>query len=130
MAEYTVVNLKEVEDAAPRFGFAPNMEARFATRPLGLEKSGMSYQRIAPNFRQPFQHSHKQQEEVYVLVSGSAKAIFDDETVELGAWDAIRLPPETTRCLEAGGEGAEFIAFGAPNTGENPTDDVVASTSS
>jgi mannose-6-phosphate isomerase-like protein (cupin superfamily) len=130
MAEYTVVNLKEVEDAAPRFGFAPNMEARFATRPLGLEKSGMSYQRIAPNFRQPFQHSHKQQEEVYVVLSGSAKAIFDDETVELGAWDAIRLPPETTRCLEAGPEGAELIAFGAPNTGENPVDDVEASPSS
>jgi mannose-6-phosphate isomerase-like protein (cupin superfamily) len=129
MADYTVVNLKEIEDAAHRFGFAPNMEARFATRPLGLEKSGMSYQRIAPDFRQPFQHSHKQQEEVYVVVSGTAKAIFDDETVELRPWDAIRLPPETTRFLEAGPEGAEFIAFGAPNTGEDPRDDVVASPS-
>jgi mannose-6-phosphate isomerase-like protein (cupin superfamily) len=105
------------------------MEARFATRPLGLEKSGMSYQRLAPNFRQPFQHSHKQQEEVYVLLSGSAKAIFDDETIELKPWDAVRLPPETTRCLEGGPEGAELLLFGAPSVGENPTDDVEASPS-
>jgi mannose-6-phosphate isomerase-like protein (cupin superfamily) len=129
MAEYTVVNLKEVEDAAPRFGFAPNMEARFATRPLGLEQSGLSYQRIAPNFRQPFKHSHKRQEEVYVLMTGSAKAILDDESVELSAWDALRLPPETSRFLEAGPEGAELLMFGAPSVGENPTDDVEASPS-
>jgi hypothetical protein len=36
--------------------------------------------------------------------------------VELQPWDAIRIPPGATRGLEAGPEGAEVIAFGAPNT--------------
>lgn len=42
MANYTRVNLKEVEDQAPKFGLAPNIEARFAREPLELQKSGMS----------------------------------------------------------------------------------------
>jgi mannose-6-phosphate isomerase-like protein (cupin superfamily) len=117
MASYTKVNLKEVEDQAPRFGLEERMEARMARVPLELEHSGISYQRIAPNFRLPYGHKHKNQEEVYVLVSGSARAKLDDEVVELGPWDAIRVPKDTMRSFEAGPEGAEFIALGAPNTG-------------
>jgi mannose-6-phosphate isomerase-like protein (cupin superfamily) len=117
MATYTKVNLKEVEDQAPRFGLEEKMEARMARVPLELEHSGVSYQRIAPNFRLPFGHKHKNQEEVYVLVSGSARAKLDDEVVELGQWDAIRVHKDTMRSFEAGPEGAELIAVGAPNTG-------------
>ena len=64
MASYTKVNLKEVEDQAPRFGLEERMEARMARVPLELEHSGISYQRIAPNFRLPYGHKHKNQEEV------------------------------------------------------------------
>ena len=116
VAGYTIVNLKEVEDQAPKFGYAPNIEARFARVPLGLENSGISYFRVAPNFRVPFGHSHERQEEVYVLVGGSARMKLGDEVVELGPWDAVRVPPETVRGFEAGPEGAEYLAFGAPNT--------------
>jgi mannose-6-phosphate isomerase-like protein (cupin superfamily) len=116
MAGYTIVNLKEVEDQAPKFGYAPNMESRFARIPLELEKSGISYFRFAPNFRIPFGHRHAEQEEVYLLVSGSARAKLEDEVIELMAWDAVRVPGETMRSIEAGPEGVELIAFGAPNT--------------
>ncbi len=116
MAGYTSVNLKEVEDQAPKFGYSPNLEARFARVPLELENSGISYFRVAPNFRIPFGHKHRQQEEIYVLVLGSARMKLDHLVVELKPWDAIRVPAETMRGLEAGPEGAEYIAFGAPNT--------------
>jgi mannose-6-phosphate isomerase-like protein (cupin superfamily) len=122
VSRYTKVNLKEVEDQAERFGLAPNIEARMARVPLELENSGLSYQRLAPNFRLPFGHRHKQQEEVYVLVSGSARMKLEDEIVELRQWDAVRVPKETTRSLEAGPDGAEFIAVGAPNTGPGDAD--------
>ncbi len=128
MSEHTIVNLKEVEDQAPRFGFAPNLEARFATNPLGLERSGLSYQRLAPNFRTPFGHKHKAQEELYVIVGGSARLKLDDEVVELKEWDAVRVPPEKMRCIEAGSDGAVVLAFGAPNTGSSPADDVAEMT--
>jgi uncharacterized cupin superfamily protein len=99
-----------------KFGFSPDMEARYARTPLGLENSGVSYFRLAPGFRQPFGHTHAEQEEVYVVLSGSARLKADDDIVELARFDAIRLPGSTPRGLEAGPEGVEILAVGAPNT--------------
>jgi mannose-6-phosphate isomerase-like protein (cupin superfamily) len=123
MAGYTIVNLKEVEDRAPKFGFSPDLEARFATVPLELERSGVSYQRFAPNFRLPFGHRHKAQEELYVVVDGSARVKIDDDVVEIGRWDAVRVDNEKIRCFEAGPQGVEILAFGAPHAGSSPGDD-------
>ena len=117
MADYTMLNLRgDVEDMAEGFGYAPNVEARFARKPLQLEKSGVSYFKIAPGFRFPFGHRHGEQEEVYLVLSGGARMKLEDEIVELGPMDAVRVPAATTRGLEAGPEGAEIVAFGAPNT--------------
>jgi len=121
---YTVVNLMDVEDQAPKFGYAPNIEARFAGRPLGLEHSGVSHQRYAPNFRQPFGHRHKRQEELYVVVGGGGRLKLDDEIVDVQQWDAVRIPPEITRCVEAGPEGIDVLIFGAPSMAPSPMDDV------
>jgi mannose-6-phosphate isomerase-like protein (cupin superfamily) len=118
MAGFTKVNLKEdVDDQAPNFGLSPNLEARMARVPLEMEHSGISYQRIAPNFRIPFAHKHKNQEEVYVVVSGSVRMKVEDEVLELKQWDAVRVHKDTMRSFEGGPEGAEVIAIGAPNTG-------------
>jgi mannose-6-phosphate isomerase-like protein (cupin superfamily) len=117
MAGYTIQNLMDVEDQAPNFGLSPQLEARMARVPLELENFGISYQRIAPAFRVPFGHTHKKQEEVYVVVSGSLRAKLDAEVVELKQWDALRVPKDTMRSFEGGPEGAEIIAIGAPNTG-------------
>jgi|SRR6516165_8916099 mannose-6-phosphate isomerase-like protein (cupin superfamily) len=117
MAKYTKLNLREeVEDQAPKFGMS-GLEFRSARVPLEMENAGMSFQRLDPNFRVPFGHHHNVQEEVYVLISGSARLKLDDEILELQPFDAVRIPRETMRNLEAGDEGAEIIAFGAPNTG-------------
>jgi len=116
MAGYTLVNLKDVEDKAPQFGLSPGLESRFARVPLELENSGLSYFRIGPEFRTPFGHRHGEQEEVYLVVSGSARIKLEDEVIELKQWDAIRVPCQTTRGLQGGPDGAEVIAFGAPNT--------------
>ena len=119
MAGYTLKNLKEIDDQAPKFGFSPSLEARFARGPLELESSGLSYQRIAPSFRVPFGHRHGAQEEIYVLLSGSGRMKLDDDVVELRQWDAVRVAAATMRDFEAGPEGAELLAFGAPAIGPN-----------
>ena len=117
MAGFTKLNLKaDVDDMAPRFGYAPNMESRFARIPLGLEKSGLSNFKIAPGFRVPFGHKHGEQEEIYLVVSGSARMKLDDEIIELGEWDVVRVPGEMMRAMEGGPDGCEIVAFGAPNT--------------
>jgi mannose-6-phosphate isomerase-like protein (cupin superfamily) len=118
VAGYTVKNLKaDVEDMAPKFGLGPDLEARFAREPLGCERCGVSYERLLPNARSPFGHRHTEQEEVYVVVGGSGRVRLEDEVLDLGHWDAVRVSPETRRAFEAGPDGLELIVFGAPSTG-------------
>ena len=116
MAAYTRVNLKsDVQDMAPQHGIE-GIESRFARTNLELENSGVSYFRLDGGFRTPFGHTHSEQEEVYVVLSGGARVAVDDELVELSELDAIRIPPGTMRGMEAGPDGVELLAFGAPNT--------------
>jgi quercetin dioxygenase-like cupin family protein len=122
MAAYTRVNLKsDVQDMAPQFGME-GIESRFARTNLELEKSGVSYFRLDAGYRAPFGHTHSEQEEVYVILSGSARVAVGDEVVELGELDAIRIAPETMHGMEAGPDGAEILAFGAPNTDNKDAD--------
>jgi mannose-6-phosphate isomerase-like protein (cupin superfamily) len=126
MSDFKHLNLKDdVEDLAPKHGLAPGIESRFARVPLGLEQSGLSYYKMAPDFRLPFGHRHGEQEEVYVVLSGSARFTLEDESVELRVLDALRVPGSVTRGMEAGPEGAEILAFGAPNT-ENKDAEMVS----
>jgi mannose-6-phosphate isomerase-like protein (cupin superfamily) len=115
MAEYTIKNLKDVEDSAPKFGMSDVLEARFAREELGLENAGVSYQRLEPDTRLPFGHKHTEQEELYVVVGGSGRIKLDDDILELRQWDAVRIPPGAMRNLEAGPAGLEVVLFGAPN---------------
>ena len=122
MAEFTKLNLKDdVENASERFGLAPQMEARFARRALGLEDGGFSYQKLAPEFRAPMAHRHARQEEVYVIVGGAGRIKIEDEVHDLRQWDAIRLPPETARAFEAGPDGLELLAIGFGEGGDAET---------
>jgi len=120
MSGYTKKNLKlDVENVAPKFDMPAEMEARFARTALGGETLGLSHITLAPRFRIPFGHKHSGQEEVYVIVRGSARIKVDDEIVELDEWDAIRFDAHTMRNVEAGPEGVEYLAFGA---GDDPRD--------
>jgi mannose-6-phosphate isomerase-like protein (cupin superfamily) len=116
LAGYTKLNLKEVENQSPKFGLT-EMEFRSARVPLELENSGLSYLRVDPNYRVPFGHKHNVQEEVYVILSGSARLKLDDEVIELKPLDAVRIHKDTMRNFEGGPEGVEVLAIGAPNTG-------------
>jgi mannose-6-phosphate isomerase-like protein (cupin superfamily) len=95
-----------------------------AGKALELELSGLSYQRIPPDYRFPYGHAHKAREEVFVVVGGSGRMKLDDEIVEVKKWDVVRVPPGTWGGYEAGPEGLEILVFGAPNLGENPWEDV------
>ena len=120
MSSYTKVNLRgDVEDQAPKFQMPDGIEARFGRSALGGETLGVSYLKLEPGFRMPFGHKHAEQEEVYVVLRGSARVKVEDEIVELGELDAIRLGADTMRAVEAGPEGVEYLAFGA---GDDPRD--------
>jgi mannose-6-phosphate isomerase-like protein (cupin superfamily) len=122
---FTRKNIKgDLEDIGSVFDSAPDLEFRAATKPLELEQSGLTYQRVPPGCRFPYGHTHKRQEEVYVVVRGSGRMKVDDEILELEEWDAVRVPPGAWRGYEAGPEGLEILVIGAPNLGEDPREDV------
>src|SRR5438270_6933071 len=109
---YTMKNLREVEDMAPRFGFQEVQEARFPYRDLKSETIGMAFLRVKPGCRQAFAHRHEQAEEIYVVLSGSGRIKLDDEVREVEPMDAIRVSPQVARAFEAGSEGLELVVFG------------------
>jgi uncharacterized cupin superfamily protein len=115
---FTLKNLAEVDDSAPKFGFAEVQEARFAKDELEAEQTGVSYQRVKPGKRQAFAHRHERAEEVYVVLRGSGQAKLDDQLLELRTLDAIRVAPGVTRAFQAGPDGLELLAFGPRHDGD------------
>lgn len=116
MSNYTKVNLDEIDDMAPKFGLSPGLESHFARVPLELQESGLGMFRLAPDFRVPFGHTHSEQEELYVVIEGSARFKVGDEVVDAGRLEAVRVSPGVIHGMEGGPDGATIIAFGAPNT--------------
>ena len=112
MPDYAIVNLLEIEDSVG--GRVAGLEGRFARKQLGSRDLGVSHWRYAPGTRTATGHSHREQEEAYVVVAGSGRARLDDEVRELRPWDVVRVAPEVVRGFEAGPDGLELIAVGGP----------------
>jgi mannose-6-phosphate isomerase-like protein (cupin superfamily) len=116
---YTIKNLREVKDMAPQFGFDKVQEARFAHRDLDAEATGLAFHVVKPGQRQAFAHRHEQAEEVYVVLSGSGRMKLDDEIIDVGPMDAIRVAPRVARAFEASADGRlELLVFGARHEGD------------
>ena len=123
MAEYRHVNLADLDDQAANLGLDPvRFNIRFGRVPLECQDCGVSYLRFAPGAKS-HGHRHKRQEEIYVLVDGSAEMKVGDDVVRLSRWSAVRVPPHVMRGIKGGPEGAEVIAIGAPNTGPGDGDE-------
>ena len=111
-----MVNLMEIDDAVG--DRVPGLEGRFARKHIDSRDLGVSHWRWAPNLRSPGSHRHGEQEEAYVVVSGSGRMRLDDEIVDLRRWDVVRVAPEVVRGFEAGPDGLEMIAVGGPRPPE------------
>jgi quercetin dioxygenase-like cupin family protein len=110
MPDYAIVNLTELEDAVG--GRLPGLEGRFARKHLDSTELGVSRFTYEPNVRAPGGHSHREQEEAYVVVSGSGRIRLDDEIRDIRQWDVIRVAPQVVRAFEAGPDGLDLIAVG------------------
>ena len=112
MPDYAIVNLLDLADVVE--GKVPGLEGRFGRKQLGSRDLGVSHWRYAPNTRNPGAHSHREQEEAYVVVAGSGRVRLDDEIRDIRRWDVVRVAPEVVRGFEAGPDGLELIAVGGP----------------
>jgi mannose-6-phosphate isomerase-like protein (cupin superfamily) len=112
MADYSLTNLRDVENSAPE-GAGESLEARFGRKHLDSDHLGVSYFRYGPGFRAPYGHRHREQEEAYVVVGGSGRIRLDDEVIDLRRWDCVRVAAPVVRGFEGGPDGLEIIAIGA-----------------
>jgi quercetin dioxygenase-like cupin family protein len=112
MNGYTHINLLEVDDSVA--GRAEGLEGRFGRGPMGATDIGVSHWRYAPNFRSPVGHKHREQEEAYLVISGSGQILLDGEVGDLRQWDLVRVSPEVVRAFAAGPDGMEIVAVGGP----------------
>ncbi len=116
MSSFSVVNLLDIENAVG--DRAPGIEGHFGRKHLDSRDLGVSLFRYAPNLRSPMAHSHREQEEAYVVVAGSGRVLLDDEVRELRQWDVLRVAPEVVRAFESGPEGLDLVAVGGPRPGD------------
>lgn len=68
---------------------------------LSLTGAEISVNTMAAGTEIPFFHSHKENEEIYFIVSGRGYMEIDGEKVELEAGDWLRVAPQASRKLHA-----------------------------
>lgn len=73
---------------------------------LGLTGAEISINTIRAGESVPFIHSHKQNEEIYYVISSSGKAIIDNEEVNLVTGDWVRISPVAERQFFANKDNA------------------------
>jgi mannose-6-phosphate isomerase-like protein (cupin superfamily) len=95
MAEYQIVKLEDVEDW---LGDYPG-EMRGITYAIGAEQVAITYRRMPQHTgsKGSYGHRHREQEEIYFVVGGRLQFKLDDEVVEVGRHEAVRIPPGTWR---------------------------------
>ena len=71
---------------------------------LSLTGAEISVNNLPAGAGVPFVHSHKKNEEIYIILSGKGKAVIDDETVELNAGDFMRIAPSAKRQFFVGND--------------------------
>lgn len=112
MPNYTKLNLLELENFVG--DREPRIEGRFGRTKLEARDIGVSHWRYSAGFRAGTGHRHREQEEAYVVVSGSGRILLDGDVQDLAQWDVVRVAPEVMRAFEAGPDGLEIIAVGGP----------------
>lgn len=84
---------------------------------LSLTGAEVSISNLPAGAGVPFVHSHKNNEEIYVILSGKGKAVIDGETVELSTGDWVRVSPAAKRQFSAAEDSA--ISFACIQVKEN-----------
>jgi mannose-6-phosphate isomerase-like protein (cupin superfamily) len=107
MPNYKIVNRDQVDDM---LGDYPG-EMLMYTYPLDAKQVAFTYRRMpaGTGSKGSYGHHHKQQEELVYVISGKLEFKLDDEILELGAGNAVRIDPDCVRGIwNEGPEDAEI----------------------
>jgi uncharacterized cupin superfamily protein len=97
LADYKIVAAEDVPDF---LGDYPG-EMHFFTEPLGTEQVALTYRRMPPGTggKGGYGHSHKTQEELVFVFSGTLQFKIGDEVIDVGPKHCVRLAPSAVRSI-------------------------------
>ena len=79
---------------------------------LALTGAEISINQLPAGANVPFVHSHKNNEEIYGILSGKGKVVIDGEDIELSAGDWIKIAPAAKRQFFAASDsGIKFVCI-------------------
>ncbi|MCI6008265.1 cupin domain-containing protein [Oscillospiraceae bacterium LCP25S3_E10] len=79
---------------------------------LGLTGAEISINQLPAGAGVPFVHSHKNNEEIYGIISGKGKVMIDGEEIALTAGDWLKIAPAAKRQFSAAAdEGITFVCI-------------------
>jgi mannose-6-phosphate isomerase-like protein (cupin superfamily) len=89
---------------------------------LGVQSFGLQVLDLPAGFDQYPEHDHVHdgQEEVYVVLAGSAEFTVGGAVVQAGAGSLMRVEPEAKRKLAPGPDGVRILAIGCSPDYERP----------
>ena len=108
MGDYQIVKLEDVDDW---LGDYPG-EMRGITYAIGAEQVAITHRRMPQHTgsKGSYGHRHKIQEEIVFVLKGKLQFKLNDEIIELGQYDTIRIPPQTWRGIwNEESEDAEIV---------------------
>ncbi len=79
---------------------------------LALTGAEISINNLPAGAGVPFVHSHKNNEEIYGVISGKGKVVIDGEEIELNAGDWLKISPAAKRQFSAAADsGITFVCI-------------------
>ena len=79
---------------------------------LALTGAEISINSLPAGAGVPFVHSHKNNEEIYGIISGKGKVVIDGEEIALSAGDWLRIAPAAKRQFSAAADsGITFVCI-------------------
>ncbi len=112
MSGYTIAT---TDDAPDVLGDYPG-EMHMFTSAIGAEQVAFTYRRMPAQTggKGSYGHSHRTQEEVYFVISGTLQFKLGDEIVDVGPKHVVRVAPETVRSVwNEGPDDVELVICSA-----------------
>lgn len=78
---------------------------------LSLTGCEVSVNNLQAHAEVPFVHYHVQNEEVYIVLSGSGLVYLDGEYAEITQGDCFKVEPAVHRSLKAGAQGLRYLCI-------------------
>ena len=121
MAGWAIRSLDDIPDV---LGDYPGEMRMSAMSDLGTEQVGFTWRRMPPltGGKGSYGHRHQTQEEVYFVASGTLQFKLEDEVIDVGEGNIVRVSPEVARSVWNAGPG-DAVLIVVSTKSEDPRSD-------